>query len=90
MATSLWEHSQGRQCDHRRDGPSKGHRPEGAGQRWSARNGVTFGNAAENLSRVRYLVLTLLKQETTAKVGIKAKRLMAGWDENDLLEVLRI
>ena len=48
------------------------------------------GNAAENLSRVRRLALTLLKQETTAKVGIKAKRLMAGWDETYLLRVLRI
>ncbi len=49
-----------------------------------------MGNAAENLSRVRRLALTLLKQETTAKVGIKAKRLMAGWDENYLLRVLKI
>jgi predicted transposase YbfD/YdcC len=49
-----------------------------------------IGNAVENLSRVRRLALTLLKQETTAKVGIKAKRLMAGWDEKCLLRVLRI
>jgi predicted transposase YbfD/YdcC len=47
-------------------------------------------NAAENLSRVRRIALTLLKQERTAKVGIKAKRLMAGWDEKYLLRVLRI
>jgi predicted transposase YbfD/YdcC len=51
---------------------------------------VRIGNAAENLSRVRRLALTLLKQEQTAKVGIKAKRLMAGWNENYLLKVLRI
>ena len=51
---------------------------------------VRIGNAAENLSRLRRLALTLLKQEKTAKVGIKAKRLMAGWDENYLLKVLRI
>jgi predicted transposase YbfD/YdcC len=51
---------------------------------------VRIGNAAENLSRVRRLALTLLKQEKTAKVGIKAKRLMAGWNENYLLKVLRI
>lgn len=51
---------------------------------------VRIGNAAENLSRVRRLALTLLKQERTAKVGIKAKRLMAGWNENYLLKVLRI
>jgi predicted transposase YbfD/YdcC len=49
-----------------------------------------IGNAAENLSRVRRLALTLLKQETTAKVGIKAKRLLAGWDEKYLLRVMRI
>ncbi len=49
-----------------------------------------IGHAGENLSRVRRLALTLLKQETTAKVGIKAKRLMAGWDEKYLLRVLRI
>jgi hypothetical protein len=51
---------------------------------------VRIGNAAENLSRVRRLALTLLKQERTAKVGIKAKRLMAGWNENYLLKVLKI
>lgn len=51
---------------------------------------VRIGNAAENLSRVRRLALILLKQETTAKVGIKAKRLKAGWNEKYLLQVLRI
>jgi predicted transposase YbfD/YdcC len=51
---------------------------------------VRIGNAAENLSRVRRLALTLLKQEKTVKVGIKAKRLMVGWNENYLLKVLRI
>lgn len=49
-----------------------------------------IGNAAENLSRVRRLALMLLKNETTAKVGLKAKRLMAGWDEQYLLRVLKI
>lgn len=47
-------------------------------------------NAAENLSRIRRIALMLLKQEKTAKVGVKAKRLMAGWDEKYLLRVLRI
>jgi predicted transposase YbfD/YdcC len=51
---------------------------------------VRIGNAAENLSRLRRIALTLLKQEKTAKVGIKAKRLMAGWDEDYLLRVLGI
>ena len=49
-----------------------------------------IGSVAENLSRVRRLALTLLNHEKTAKVGVKAKRLMAGWDEKYLLRVLRI
>jgi predicted transposase YbfD/YdcC len=47
-------------------------------------------NAAQNLSRVRRIALILLKQERTAKVGIKCKRLKAGWDETYLLRVLGI
>ena len=51
---------------------------------------VRIGNAAENLSRVRRIALMLLKQERTAKVGVKGKRLKAGWDEEYLLKVLEI
>jgi hypothetical protein len=32
----------------------------------------------------------LLKQEKTAKVGVKGKRIKAGGDRNHLLKVLRI
>jgi predicted transposase YbfD/YdcC len=49
-----------------------------------------IGNAAQNLSRVRRIALTLLKQDHTVKVGIKGKRLKAGWDEPYLLHVLGI
>lgn len=49
-----------------------------------------IGFAAENLSRVRRLALMMLKQETTAKIGIKVKRHKAGWDTKYLLKVLRI
>jgi predicted transposase YbfD/YdcC len=47
------------------------------------------GNAAENLSRVRRIALMLLKQEKTAKVGVKSRRKKAGWDRNYLLKVLQ-
>jgi len=49
---------------------------------------VRCGHAAENFAVIRHLALTLLKREPTAKVGIKAKRLMCGWDETYLATVL--
>jgi len=49
---------------------------------------IRNGYAAENFSRLRRIALNLLKRETTEKVGIKAKRLRAGWDEDYLLKVL--
>ncbi len=45
---------------------------------------VRKANAAENLAVIRHLALNLLKNEKTLKVGIKAKRNRAGWD-NDYL-----
>ena len=49
---------------------------------------IRNGYAAENFSRLRRMALNLLKRETTEKVGIRAKRLRAGWDEDYLLKVL--
>lgn len=49
---------------------------------------VRAGAGAENFAMLRRLALNLLKQERTAKVGIKVKRLKAGWDERYLLMVL--
>ena len=49
---------------------------------------VRQGNAAQNLSLLRHMALNLLKQETTAQCGTKAKRLKAGWDQDYLLKVL--
>lgn len=47
-------------------------------------------NAAQNLSTLRQLALNLLKSEKTAKIGVKNKRLKAGWDEPYLLRVLGV
>lgn len=49
---------------------------------------VRQGNATENFAVLRHLALTLLRRETTAKVGLKAKRLMCGWNETYLAKVL--
>ncbi len=49
---------------------------------------IRNGYGAENFSRLRRIALNLLRRETTAKVGIRIKRLRAGWDEDYLLKVL--
>jgi predicted transposase YbfD/YdcC len=49
---------------------------------------VRNGHGAENFSRLRRIAFNLLKRETTEKVGIRTKRLRAGWDEDYLLKVL--
>lgn len=49
---------------------------------------VRSGNAAQNFAVLRHIALNLLKQEKTAKCGVKARRKKAGWDEKYLLKVL--
>jgi predicted transposase YbfD/YdcC len=49
---------------------------------------IRQGHADANFSILRRAALSLLKNETTLKVGIKNKRLTAGWDENYLEKVL--
>ncbi len=47
-----------------------------------------LGHAAENFSQLRRIALNLLHGETSRKVGIKTKRLIAGWDHQYLLALL--
>ncbi len=45
-------------------------------------------NAAENFTVVRHVALNLLRNVKGSKVGIKNRRLEAGWSEPFLLKVL--
>jgi hypothetical protein len=46
-------------------------------------NRTRQGHSAANLTVIRHIALNLIKAEKTSKVGVKIKRLKAGWD-NDL------
>jgi predicted transposase YbfD/YdcC len=49
---------------------------------------VRKDHAPRNLALIRRLALNLLKRNTSFKIGIKAKRLRAGWDTAYLVQLL--
>lgn len=46
------------------------------------------GHGAENLAVLRHIALNLIRQDTTTKLGVKNKRLKAGWDNRFLASLL--
>lgn len=53
-------------------------------------NRLRSGNAAENLALMNKIALNLLKNEKSIRLGIKNKRLKAGWDDNYMAKVLTV
>ncbi|MCX4025040.1 ISAs1 family transposase [Spartinivicinus marinus] len=49
---------------------------------------IRIGHSAENMSRIRQIALNILKQDDTYKIGIKNKRLSAGWDHEYLMKLI--
>jgi predicted transposase YbfD/YdcC len=49
---------------------------------------IRSDHAPQNMAILRHMATNLLKQETSVKVGIAAKRKMAGWDNDYLFKVL--
>ena len=53
-------------------------------------NRLRSGYAAENFSMMNKIALNLLKNEKSVKVGVKTKRMKAGWDEDYMMKVLTV
>jgi predicted transposase YbfD/YdcC len=49
---------------------------------------VRIGYAAENFAVIRHIALNLLQADKTQKLGIKSKRLLAGWNHDYLLHLV--
>lgn len=53
-------------------------------------NRLRSGNAAENFSLMNKIALNLLKNEKSIRLGVKNKRLKAGWDNDYMMKVLTV
>ena len=49
---------------------------------------IRTGNAPENMAIVQHMDLNLLRQDQKSKTSIKARRKLAGWDNDYLLSIL--
>ena len=49
---------------------------------------VRRGNAPNNLATLRRLSVSLMRADKTTTMGVKARRLRAGWDDDYLLTLL--
>jgi len=48
------------------------------------------GNTAQNFSILKKIALNLLKKDSKSKIGVKSRRLKAGWSNNYLLKILNL
>lgn len=48
------------------------------------------GNSTQNFSLLNKIALNLLKNEKTSRIGVKGRRLKAGWDNHYLIKVLNL
>lgn len=48
------------------------------------------GNSAQNFSILNKIALIILKNDKTYKVGVKSRRLKAGWDDHYLIKLLNL
>ena len=53
-------------------------------------NRTRQGYSASNLAVIRHIALNLIKKEKSSKVGVKTKRLKAGWSNDYLLKIIGV